>query len=54
LNAAAPDAANVTFAGAAVTANGIWDPHPGSAIVYYGHNAPIHVPKASAVLLVSH
>ncbi len=54
LNATAPDATNVTFAGAAVTVNGDWTPHPGSAIVYYGHNAPIHIPKASAVLLVSH
>lgn len=52
LTAPAPDSANVTFAGA--TANGDWTPHPGSAVIYFGHNAPIHVPKASAVLLVSH
>jgi len=48
------DSHDVTFARATVTPNGIWDPQPESAVVYYGHNAPIRIPKGSAALLVSH
>jgi len=54
LSASAPDARDVTFAHATVTENGLWDPKPESAVVYLGRNAPIRIPKTSAVLLVSH
>jgi len=53
LEASAIDSHDVTFAGATVTANGVWNPKPNSAVVAYGHNAPIRIPKASAALLVS-
>jgi len=54
LAAPAIDSHDVTFAGATVTANGLWNPHPNSAIIYYGHNAPIRIPKASAAFIVCH
>jgi len=53
LTASAPDARDVTFAHAAVTATGVWDAKPESAVIYYGHNAPLRIAKASAVLIVS-
>jgi hypothetical protein len=54
LAASAPSAADVTFAHATVTANGQWNPHPESSVIFYGHNAPLRIPSASAVYIVCH
>ncbi|HXB62205.1 MAG TPA: hypothetical protein VNU94_05065 [Acidobacteriaceae bacterium] len=54
LTASAPDATGVTFANATVTLNGQWKPRPSAAFIYLGHNAPVHVPRASAALFVCH
>jgi len=53
LAADSPDSRDVTFARAVVTPTGKWDPRPESAMVAYGHNVPLRIPRASAVLLVS-
>jgi hypothetical protein len=54
LKADSPAATDVTFASAAITSNGAWNPRPESAVIFLGHNAPIHLAKSSAVLLISH
>jgi hypothetical protein len=54
LAAPAIDSHQVTFGRATITPKGAWDPSGESAVVYYGHNAPIRIPKASAALFISH
>jgi hypothetical protein len=54
LTASAPDATAVTFAHAAVSANGAWTPRPDSAFIYLRRNGPVRVAKASAALFISH